>query len=40
MNEYYVSHYIDYTPLAHPERGMRARRCARTCRWAAAIRGR
>ena len=21
MNEYYVSHYIDYTPLTHPERG-------------------
>lgn len=21
MNEYYVSHYLDYTPLNHPERG-------------------
>ncbi|HZR80642.1 MAG TPA: hypothetical protein VFD92_06065 [Candidatus Binatia bacterium] len=21
MNEYYVSHYVDYTPLAHPARG-------------------
>ena len=21
MNEYYVSQYIDHTPLTHPERG-------------------
>ena len=26
MNEYYVSQYVDHTPLAHPERGLRARR--------------
>ena len=39
MNEYYVSQYIDHTPLAHPTRGMRARRRARTWRSAAAIRG-
>ena len=26
MNEYYVSHYIDYTPLTHPERCVLAAR--------------
>ena len=39
MNEYYVSQYVDYTPLAHA-RAARCSPCGRTCRWAAAIRGR
>ena len=40
LNEYYVSQYVDYTPLAHPSRGVRAGGRGRTSRSAAAIRGR
>ena len=40
LNEYYVSQYLDHTPLDAPGAGVSRWPCARTCRSAAAIRGR
>ena len=39
MNEYYVSQYVDHTPLAHPARGARAGGAAEPRDRRAAIRG-